>query len=1144
MTDLYTLGLEVRSDGVVVASNRLNQLAKDGKNAEDSTKKLSTATSSLVNYMKAAAAAFGLYKLAEYAKESALLAARYQTLGVVMNTVGATAGYTNVQMAAFEKTLQKQGIAMVESRQVLTQMAQAHLDLAKSSELARVAQDAATIGGINSSEAFERMVAGIQKGETEILKTIGINVNFEQSYVKMAATLGKSRDALSETEKSTARMNAVLERGKDIAGVYEAAMGTSGKQLTSLKRYIDNIKVAFGEAFGPLLITVIETATAQLKIIEKWFDDNPSKVKEWGLTLLSYLYQASAEFLRLGMLLDKIGGTLTSTQMLLSGPGAALGNAGATKRFEAAAQANIDFEERYNQKDKMIEGLAAKMNDVEARIEQAQKGTIGASKTDEAAKSAAAELEARQMAAGAAAKQVQVEEELALLVKKNRDQWAGIVVEQLESVGAYSHAAAKQIELNKLTDEYKTMQKAALEVPEAAAALRAQELLDHQNLMEAKRKELQLETDHHGVMLDIEAQKLATLGYDQESIYLKNGYLQALDEEKILQDQIATEINPKKKAQMEEQLSAQQELNRLIRSETEERKRINDLLSQSAAYNDLIKMAKAAGADTKQLEVSATQAAYDAKRAQYQKAISDAQNAGNDTLASITQQTLTQLETMFAQKNANDENLSRLREILGVQQGITSEVSKQKDNNALIDEYNASIVQTRTRDEQYEYDKYTVSGIGHAELGHFYGIFYGMVEEAAKQRIREYEAETAAVQAAIDAKAAETAAAEAAAAAEEQRRKALQMQISAISNASSALRSLAGDAGSLAASLRSAAENLRQARIDIAGGDTSVLSPEQQYNLARDAFNQTLAQANATGDVELFNRLPQLAQEFLTASQGYNASNSVFGQDYASVQAALLAAGNNADAYATEAEIMQSLLTQQVELLDAIRTALEEGGDTASLLSQLNGINNTIAGHTGNTVAGLGSSGNLYGVLNLGLGATGTIGSRLGTTAASGSLAALMEAVRAKTSDVGTYTNSTYGVLNGSLLSSQDKGRVSGVTDTYKYKPLSTTQIESVTSAYTYYAKGGIANDPTGRSIFGEAGPEAAVPLPDGRTIPVTLYGSADGYDRELMQEILAELKALTRVQVAGNNGIIAPLKGMEKRLAGVENKARLAANQ
>nr|DAH62779.1 MAG TPA: tail length tape measure protein [Caudoviricetes sp.] len=40
------------------------------------------------------------------------------------------------------------------------------------------------------------------------------------------------------------------------------------------------------------------------------------------------------------------------------------------------------------------------------------------------------------------------------------------------------------------------------------------------------------------------------------------------------------------------------------------------------------------------------------------------------------------------------------------------------------------------------------------------------------------------------------------------------------------------------------------------------------------------------------------------------------------------------------------------------------------------------------------------------------------------------------------------------------------------------------------YASGGISNKP---AIFGEAGPEAAVPLPDGRSIPVTLSGNAGG---------------------------------------------------
>jgi len=58
-----------------------------------------------------------------------------------------------------------------------------------------------------------------------------------------------------------------------------------------------------------------------------------------------------------------------------------------------------------------------------------------------------------------------------------------------------------------------------------------------------------------------------------------------------------------------------------------------------------------------------------------------------------------------------------------------------------------------------------------------------------------------------------------------------------------------------------------------------------------------------------------------------------------------------------------------------------------------------------------------------------------------------------------------------------------------------------------FYAKGGIANEP---SIFGEAGPEAAVPLPDGRTIPVTL--SSPPVSTVASDELVADQKQLVQL--------------------------------
>jgi len=215
------------------------------------------------------AAGFAAWEVSSHIKDATLAAARYETLGVVMAVVGNNAGYTRQQMDQNTKSLQANGIAMVESRTVLTRMAQAHLDLSKSSELARVAQDAAVIGNINSSEAFERMVTGIKSGEVEILRTIGINVNFEQSYRTLEQQLGKHKGTLTETEKTQARMNETMRGGVGIAGAYEASMSTAGKQILSMQRYIDDLEVKAGEAFGPATSVLVMAVTAEIKKMQE-----------------------------------------------------------------------------------------------------------------------------------------------------------------------------------------------------------------------------------------------------------------------------------------------------------------------------------------------------------------------------------------------------------------------------------------------------------------------------------------------------------------------------------------------------------------------------------------------------------------------------------------------------------------------------------------------------------------------------------------------------------------------------------------------------------------------------------------------------------------------------------------------------------
>lgn len=229
--------------GLQSAASGLSQQARE-------VSSLSSAMSSLAIKVAAVVAAYvSLREVAGFVWDSIMSAARYQTLGVVIEKVGENAGYTAKEMHEFDASVQQTGISMVNSRESLAKMATAQLDLAKASELARVAQNTATVTGQNSSEVFAKLVQGITTGQTVLLHHQGIMIDLNDVYKKYADQIGVSKDALSESEKRTAALNATIEYGERYASAYGAAMETAGKQVTSFVRYISDLKVVIGDAF-------------------------------------------------------------------------------------------------------------------------------------------------------------------------------------------------------------------------------------------------------------------------------------------------------------------------------------------------------------------------------------------------------------------------------------------------------------------------------------------------------------------------------------------------------------------------------------------------------------------------------------------------------------------------------------------------------------------------------------------------------------------------------------------------------------------------------------------------------------------------------------------------------------------------------
>jgi hypothetical protein len=200
-----------------------------------------------------------------------MIAANVEELGTVLNFVGQRAGYSSDQVKDYTMSLRKSGIAQKEANQALLRAIQGNIKLTDAVKLGRIAQDAAVIGQQNSSEAFQTLIDAVVKGRVVLLKSLGIQGTFEQSYKRMAKTLNKTQAEMTEAERLQARLNLVFEGGEVIAGAYTTAMGNASKQLRSMDRLVQDLQVSIGTYFVPTLKVAVIELTRLVKMLDSGF---------------------------------------------------------------------------------------------------------------------------------------------------------------------------------------------------------------------------------------------------------------------------------------------------------------------------------------------------------------------------------------------------------------------------------------------------------------------------------------------------------------------------------------------------------------------------------------------------------------------------------------------------------------------------------------------------------------------------------------------------------------------------------------------------------------------------------------------------------------------------------------------------------
>lgn len=232
------------------AADSARKIKPATEQAKQGVESLSATFLRLGNIVKASVIGFlaiAALKLRQFFAASTEVALRNETLKVSLDEIGKAVGYTQKQIDYAIESLREQGITTSAAEKALMRMARANIEWSEAAKLAAIAQGSAITAGMTSSEAFERLVTGIQKREPELLDELGITLRRGEAYKRLAAELGKNADELTEQEQMQAILNEVYRQSGAVLGVYDAAMTTAGKQQTTIIRLIEETQNNLGQ---------------------------------------------------------------------------------------------------------------------------------------------------------------------------------------------------------------------------------------------------------------------------------------------------------------------------------------------------------------------------------------------------------------------------------------------------------------------------------------------------------------------------------------------------------------------------------------------------------------------------------------------------------------------------------------------------------------------------------------------------------------------------------------------------------------------------------------------------------------------------------------------------------------------------------
>ena len=228
---------EIRAD--------IKKLQQDFDKAHDVTKKsakrIQDTLDKGINFEKmaagavaAAASIYGAFRTVQQVIESARVGSVLDKQAKAFDNLSIAAGTSSKKMLDALKDSSQGLVAEADLMGAAGKALLMNIPADKITELMKIAAATSKMTGQSITEAFNDITMGVARQSRMILDNLGIIVNVDDANKNYAKALGKTADALTDTEKRQAFMNAVLKSGADMI----ERIGSQGGQLDGVNKLI------------------------------------------------------------------------------------------------------------------------------------------------------------------------------------------------------------------------------------------------------------------------------------------------------------------------------------------------------------------------------------------------------------------------------------------------------------------------------------------------------------------------------------------------------------------------------------------------------------------------------------------------------------------------------------------------------------------------------------------------------------------------------------------------------------------------------------------------------------------------------------------------------------------------------------------